>query len=79
MRKVVVNKETYMPLSFEEQKVFSKLLEIRGPKRFSIRAEERWREAYYKAKKDFEEIFGYEPELLFLDMEEDQWKRFESQ
>ena len=74
MRYLVVNKETGKPVKWIQYKVFSKLLEIRGPKRPSPTVEERWRKGYYRAVKDFKDIYGFEPELRY--MEDKKWKKF---
>lgn len=76
MRWQVVRADNRKPLSANQQSVFSKLLEIRGPKRWTKSAAERWRKGYYKAVKDFKDIYGFEPALEI--MEEKTWKKFEN-
>lgn len=63
MKNKLVNAETGRELSQTQYQVFRKIMSIYGPKRSSEKAKERWIMAYYKAQKDFEDIFGFKPEL----------------
>ncbi len=63
MKNKLVNAATGRELNQTQYQVFRKIMTIYGPKRPSARAKERWIMAYYKAQKDFEDIFGFKPEL----------------
>lgn len=72
----LVNAESGKILSQTQYNVFRKIMSIYGPKRYSQNAVERWLRAYCKAQKDFEDIYGFKPELRY--MEDEEWKRFEN-
>jgi len=73
----IISKSTGLDLTFEQQQVFNKLLEIRGPKVWSPTIELRWRKGYAAAVKDFEDIYGFEPQMIYK--EKKKWKKYENQ
>lgn len=69
----VQNKKTKRELPFEQRLVFTKLLKAHGPKRKSKNEAEKWKKAYELASKDFEEIYGITPEVVY-ERKQDIWK-----
>ena len=61
----VVIKNTNKELTYEQKMVFRKLLSAYGPKRASKNAANRWVKAYALAQRDFEDIYGITPEVVY--------------
>ena len=65
MNYFVIAKNTNKELTYEQKMVFRKLLSAYGPKRASKHAANRWVKAYALAQRDFEDIYGITPEVVY--------------
>ena len=74
MQYKIIDRQTKKELSFEQKLIFLKLLAAHGPKRQCKSWAERTLKAYRKAQKDFEDIYGFTPEAIYIRRKEN-WKK----